>query len=137
VAAPGAPLDVLPRLAAIVGADGELAGYTLLADWRLPAASPPKDRDFALGLGPLLVTPGALAPDPLEVVVRVEGEERGRGRLDGLDWPAARDLAAAGTVLRPGDVLAGPAAVRVQGVERGSSVDVVVEGIGTLSAVTD
>ena len=136
VRAPGAPLELLPRLAAIVGADGELAGYTLLADWRLPSASPPKDRDFALGLGPVLVTRDALVPDGLEVVARVDGEERECGRLDGFDWAAAHDLAAVGTTLRPGDVLAGPASGRVGDVEPGSSVEIEVEGVGTLGAAT-
>ncbi len=136
VRAAGGPLELLPRLAAIVGADGELAGYTLLADWRLPTASPPKDRDFALGLGPVLVTRDALAPDGLEVVARVDGEERERGRLDGFDWAAAHDLAAVGTTLRPGDVLAGPASGRVGAVEPGCSVEVEVEGVGTLGAMT-
>ena len=49
-------LDLHPRLAAIVGADGELGGFTILADWRAPDLPAPKDRDFALGLGPVVVT---------------------------------------------------------------------------------
>ena len=49
-------LDLHPRLAAIVGAHGELGGFTILADWRAPDLPAPKDRDFALGLGPVVVT---------------------------------------------------------------------------------
>jgi 2-keto-4-pentenoate hydratase len=56
--------------------------------------------------------------------------------LDGFDWSVARALAAAGTTLRPGDVLAGPASGRVAEIERGSSVEIDVEGIGTLPAAT-
>ena len=136
VRATGAPLELLPRLAVIVGADGELVGHTLLADWRLPPASPPKDRDFALGLGPVLVTRDDLATDRLEVVARVDGEERDRARLDGFDWAAARDLAAAGTTLRPGDILAGPASGLVEDIGPGSSVEIDVEGVGSLTALT-
>jgi len=134
VRAAGAPLALLPRLAAIVGVDGELAGYTLFADWRLPAAPPPKDRDFALGLGPVLVTRDAFAPDGLEVVVRVDDKDCEGGLLDGFDWAAARDLAVAGTTLRPGDVLAGPASGRVAEIVPGSSVEVDVREIGRLLA---
>ena len=47
-------LQLLPRLAAVVGADEALAGWTLFADWRRTGLAPPKDRDFALGLGPVL-----------------------------------------------------------------------------------
>ena len=49
-------LDLHPRLAAVVGAHGELGGFTILADWRAPDLPAPKDRDFALGLGPVVVT---------------------------------------------------------------------------------
>ena len=42
------------------------AGFTLLAEWRGPALDPPKDRDFALGLGPVVVTSDELDPDGLE-----------------------------------------------------------------------
>ena len=41
-----------PRLAAVIGADGAIGGFTALAEWRARALEPPKDRDFALGLGP-------------------------------------------------------------------------------------
>jgi hypothetical protein len=85
---PNGRLDALARLAAIVGGDGELAGWTGLVEWRAPELGPPKDRDFALVLGP---------------VVHTElGEDR-------FDWEAARALAERNTRLRPGDVLAGPA----------------------------
>ncbi len=126
------PLAVLPRLAGVIGADGALGGLTIFAEWRDPRRPPPKDRDFALGLGPLLVTRDALEPDGVEGVVRVEGEERLRARFGGFDWDVARELAAAGTTLRPGDLLAGPRLGVVDGVAAGSSVEVDVDGIGAL-----
>ena len=127
-----AELAVLPRLAAVVGADRALGGTTILAEWRDPGRPSPKDRDFALGLGPLLVTLDALETEGLEGVVRVDGVERLRARFGGFDWEAARELAADGTWLRPGDLLAGPALGVVDGVAAGSSVEVDVAGIGAL-----
>jgi hypothetical protein len=123
---------LLPRLAGVVGADGGLDGYTIFADWRDPAEAPPKDRDFALGLGPVVLTRDAFPWGPVEVAVRVDGDERLRVMLDGFDWAAARDRAAAGTTLRPGDLLAGPALGVVDGLRRGSSVEIDAPLIGVL-----
>jgi 2-keto-4-pentenoate hydratase/2-oxohepta-3-ene-1,7-dioic acid hydratase in catechol pathway len=116
----------------MVGADEQLAGYTVLAEWRRPRLVAPKDRDFALGLGPLLRTVDDLGGGGLEAAVRVRGAERLRGRFGGFDWEAARALAAAGTVLRPGDLLAGPAVGAVGDVEAGDTVEIAVDGIGVL-----
>jgi hypothetical protein len=127
----GAPV-VLPRLAGVIGAEGALAGLTILAEWRDPERSPPKDRDFALGLGPVVVTPDALDPDGLEAVVRVGGVERLRGSLDGFDWSVAVALAADRTSLKPGDLLAGPDAGAVEGIEPGSGVEIEIPGVGIL-----
>ncbi len=129
------PLELLPRLAAVVGLDGALGGFTAFAEWRRPGAPVPKDRDFALSLGPVVVTPDALAAE-LTSVVHVDGDERLQGRLDGFAWSAARDLAARGTVLRPGDLLAGPAAGRVDAIPPETLVELDVTGIGTLSGRT-
>ena len=77
-------LEVRPRLAAVVAAEGVIGGYTLCADWRRDEP-PPKDRDFALGLGPVVVTPDELTARS-EVVVRVDGDERLRRALPSFDW---------------------------------------------------
>jgi hypothetical protein len=126
-------LALLPRLATVVGAEETLAGYTLLADWRDPSREPPKDRDFALGLGPLLVTSESIDPDGLEASVRVDGDDRLHGRFAGFDWAAARDRAAAGTILRPGDLLAGPSLGVVPDLVAGERVEIDVAGIGVLA----
>jgi hypothetical protein len=125
-------LELHPRIAAVIGAGGAVGGFTLFADWRRPGLAPPKDRDFALGLGPVVVTPDELEPDRLEAIVRVHGAERLRASFEEFDWTAARDSASDGTVLRPGDLLAGPAAGAVDGIELGSSVELEVQGIGVL-----
>jgi hypothetical protein len=79
-------LDVITRRAAIVGLDGAIGGWTGFAELRSPELDPPKDRDFALLLGPVVDT-----------------------ELDAqFDWEAARTLAELNTRLRPGDILAGP-----------------------------
>lgn len=102
-------LVVLARVAAVIGAAGDIAGLTLLAEWRDPSRAAPKDRDFALGLGPVVVTGGVPSRGAGGAVrARVGGEELLAATLDGFDWSRARELAADGTVLRPGDLLASP-----------------------------
>ena len=108
---PGGRLDAARRLVAVIGADGAIAGWTGLVEWRAPELAAPKDRDFALLLGPTVET-------ELE---------------DGFDWEGARTLAAANTRLRPGDLLAGPVLERYEGIESGGFV-VSFDGIGELAA---
>ena len=129
---PQGGLVLLARVAAVVGAGGEIAGFTILGEWRDPGRSAPKDRDFALGLGPIVVTADELAARGLGAAVRVDGEERRSGRYNGFDFPGARELAAEGTVLRPGDLLGSPALGPVP-IEGGSEVEVEVDGIGVLA----
>jgi hypothetical protein len=125
------PLSLHARLAAVVGAEAEIGGYTLLAEWRDPRLQPPKDRDFTLVLGPVVVTPDELDSRALEAVVRVDGEERVRGTFPEVDWVAARHVAVEGTRLYPGDLLVGPSLEPVE-VEPGAEVEVVVPEIGAL-----
>ena len=124
-------LALVPRLAGVIGADGALAGFTAFADWRDPARVAPKDRDFAIGLGPVVLTPDELAPARLEAIVRVDGIERSRGFED-FDWEAARDLAANRTRLHPGDLLVGPPLGAVDGIAPGQVVEIEVPTIGVL-----
>jgi hypothetical protein len=51
-----------------------------------------------------------------------------------FDWEEARRIAAEGTMLLPGDLLASPALERVVA-PTGSRVEIEVAGIGTLDAV--
>ena len=114
ISGPTRSLVVHPRVAAVIAAGGEIGGFTVLAEWRAAGVAPPKDRDFALGLGPVVVTPDAAEP-----------------AADGFDWSAAVELAAAGTALYPGDILASPAAEPIAG-GAGSVVAVEIAGIGIL-----
>ncbi|GIU94007.1 MAG: hypothetical protein KatS3mg012_0464 [Gaiellaceae bacterium] len=123
-------LLVLARIAAIVGADEAIAGFTILAEWRDPRRPPPKDRDFALGLGPVVVSTDT-APDAFACVVRVDGVTAGEGLLAAFEWEAARAFAGEGTRLVAGDLLACPALATAEA-PAGSTVEVEVDGIGAL-----
>lgn len=104
-------LDVVLRRAAIIGLDGAIGGWTGFAEFRAPELSPPKDRDFALLLGPLVDT-------ELE---------------DQFDWEAAGTLAELNTRLRPGEILAGPVLGLHQDVASGP-LQLSFDRIGELSA---
>jgi len=102
---------VLVRPAAVVGHPAQVGGFTILGELRAQGVEPPKDRDFALFLGPVVVT-----PDEAE--------------LPGLDWEAALAHAAANTVLRAGDVVAAPPLQRSR---LGSGTfELALDGIGSL-----
>jgi hypothetical protein len=112
IARPGGRLDAAQRLAAVIGADGAIAGWTGLVEWRAPELAAPKDCDFALLLGPTVET------------------ELMHGAFD---WDAARSLASANTRLRPGDLLAGPVLELHEEIASGGFV-VAFDGIGELAA---
>jgi Fumarylacetoacetate (FAA) hydrolase family len=126
-------LALLLRLAVVVGAEAGIGGFTIAADWRRPALAPPKDRDFALALGPVVVTPDELDPEGLGAIVSVDGQERLLASFGGFDWEGARAHAADGTTLRAGDLLLGPPLELVDGLAPGSAVELDVTGIGVLS----
>jgi fumarylacetoacetate (FAA) hydrolase len=139
------------EVAAIVGAEGRIAGFTILNDWSARdlqraemtvGLGPAKGKDFATSLGPVLVTREELGDLRLEMVARVNGEERSRGNLGDIHWPwdelAAH--AAENTRLLPGDVLGsgtvGSGCILEHGDGRwlrsGDQVELEVEGIGVL-----
>ncbi len=128
---PAVELAAWPRLAAIVGEPGAIGGLTALLELRAPDLPPPKDRDFGLVLGPLVVTIDELAGTPVELTLEVDGRERLRGS-GRADWDAALALAAENTVVRTGDVLAGPAIGHADGVPPGSELVLHAGPIGSL-----
>lgn len=127
-------LTLVPRLAAVVGADGAIGGLSLFADWRAPQYAPPKDRDFCSVLGPVVVTLDELDDATFEVIVRIDGEERLSDSLGGFDWESARELAATGTELRPGDILVSPSPGELGGIRPGTVVELDLPSIGVLEA---
>ncbi len=132
ITSPAGPLTLRPRVAAVIGDGGQIGGYTAYADWVATALLFPKSNDFAASLGPVVATPDEGVPTTVRVLVA--GEERLDAELPPLDWDAARTFAAAGTGLRPGDLLVGPAAGDVAAIGGGIAVSVVVGGVGTLTA---
>jgi fumarylacetoacetate (FAA) hydrolase len=113
-------LDFELEIAAIIGAGGQIAGFTLMNDWSARdiqrremtvGLGPAKGKDFATSLGPFLATPDELPFDrgrlSLEATVSVNGSVL--SRCDAAEmhfsWPELVAHAARGTRLRPGDVL--------------------------------
>jgi hypothetical protein len=82
---PGA--EQVERVAAIIGADGAIGGFTPLVEWVAPTRQGAKQRDFALTLGPVVTTPDEGAPP-------------------GVDWERLVAHAAENTTLYPGDLIA-------------------------------
>jgi fumarylacetoacetate (FAA) hydrolase len=125
----GAPrLEARLRVAAVIGDEGQIGGFTIMNDWRAPELPPAKDADFATSLGPVVVTPDELKVPP-DARIRVDGEERWRGWLS-IPSRAMVGQAARNTRLLAGDVLGGVAAA----VAAGISVELEVDGIGRLAS---
>jgi fumarylacetoacetate (FAA) hydrolase len=113
-------LDFELEIAAVIGARGELAGFTLMNDWSARdvqagemtvGLGPHKAKDFATSLGPWLVTPDELPFEGgrlhVEASVTVNGREltRSDASRQHFSWPDILAHAARDTRLRPGDVL--------------------------------
>src|SRR5437763_11875055 len=109
-------LDYELEVAAVIGAEGKIAGFTVMNDWSARdvqrkemrvGLGPAKGKDFATSLGPILVTADEFDGSSAAMVARVNGEERSRGDLRDLyhSWDAILDRAALNTRLRPGDVI--------------------------------
>ena len=155
-------LDFELEIAAVLGEGGAIAGFTLFNDWSARdvqrqemtvGLGPAKGKDFAISLGPWLVTPdelplrdGRLA---VEATVTLNGEEITRSDAWAMHWPWDELMAHAGrdTRLRAGDVIGsgtrnrgcllelGPR-VEPDGRERflepGDVVEIAAEGLGAL-----
>jgi 2-keto-4-pentenoate hydratase/2-oxohepta-3-ene-1,7-dioic acid hydratase in catechol pathway len=113
-------LDFELEIAAVLGAGSEIAGFTLLNDWSARdlqrqemtvGLGPAKGKDFAISLGPWLVTPDELPYDDgrlrLEASVTLNGEQLTRTTAadQHWSWPELVEHAGRDTRLRPGDVL--------------------------------
>jgi fumarylacetoacetate (FAA) hydrolase len=144
-------LDYELELAAIIGAEGRIGGFTIMNDWSARdlqraemkvGLGPAKGKDFATSLGPVVVTPDEFDGTTGTMTARVNGEERSRGELADMQhsWDAIVAHAARNTRLRPGDVLGsgtvGTGCILEHGdgrwLQPGDVVELEVEGIGTL-----
>jgi fumarylacetoacetate (FAA) hydrolase len=144
-------LDYELEVAAIVGAGGEIGGFTIMNDWSARdlqraemkvGLGPAKGKDFATSIGPLVVTPDEFDGSSGVMIARVNGEERSCGNLADMhhSWDAIVSQAARNTHLRPGDILGsgtvGTGCILEHGdgrwLQRGDVVELEVEGLGTL-----
>jgi fumarylacetoacetate (FAA) hydrolase len=144
-------LDYELEVAAIIGAEGRIGGFTIMNDWSARdlqraemrvGLGPAKGKDFATSLGPIVVTPDEFDASEAVMVARVNGEERSRGNLADLHHPWERIVEHAGrnTELCPGDILGsgtvGTGSIVEHGDGRwlhpGDVVELEVEGIGVL-----
>ncbi len=126
----GTALTASARVAAVIGAGGEIGGFSALLEWQDPTELPPvKQSDFGLVLGPTVVTPDEI--DPASVVIRLDTQsEREEASPMEFGWADALALAARRTVLRPGDVIAGPPVATLTDID--GDVRLEIEGIGVL-----
>ena len=153
-------LDFELEIAAVVGGDGEIAAFTLLNDWSARdvqraemtvGLGPAKGKDFAISLGPWLVTPDELPYEEgrlrLEATAAVNGTELTRtdAAEQHFSWPELLAHAARDTRLRPGDVLGSGTLNRgcllelgpIDGerwLEPGDTVAIAAKGLGTLES---
>jgi fumarylacetoacetate (FAA) hydrolase len=144
-------LDYELEAGVVIGADGAIGGFTVMNDWSARdlqrqemaiGLGPAKGKDFATSLGPVLVTPDELGDLRLEMLARVNGEERSRGNLGDMywSWEAILAHAARNTELRAGDVIGsgtvGTGCILEHGderwLQRGDVVELEIEGIGIL-----
>lgn len=144
-------LDYELEVAAIVGADGQIGGFTVMNDWSARdlqqremrvGLGPAKGKDFATSLGPVVVTPDEFDGSAATMVARVNGEERSRGELATMhfSWRRILERAALNTRLVPGDVIGsgtvGTGCILELGdgrwLQPGDVVELEVEGIGVL-----
>ncbi len=144
-------LDYELEVAAVIGAEGKIGGFTVMNDWSARdlqreemkvGLGPAKGKDFATSLGPVVVTPDEFDGSEAVMVARVNREERSRGNLADMhhSWEAIVAHAGRNTELWPGDILGsgtvGTGCILELGDERwlqpGDVVELEVEGIGTL-----
>src|SRR5580765_3351492 len=144
-------LDYELEIAAVIGAEGEIGGFTIMNDWSARdlqraemrvGLGPAKGKDFATSLGPVVVTPDELGDLRLEMLARVNGEERSRGNMGDMhhSWDAIVAHAARNTRLRAGDVLGsgtvGTGCILEHGdgrwLQPGDVVELEIDGLGVL-----
>jgi fumarylacetoacetate (FAA) hydrolase len=146
-------LDYELELAAVIGSDGGVEGFTIMNDWSARdlqaremsvGLGPAKGKDFATSLGPELVSADELAADlDMRAVARVNGEVRTDARTGAMHWSwdqileaAARNTPGlqAGDVIGSGTVGGGCILEHGDGrwLEPGDEVELEIEGIGVL-----
>jgi fumarylacetoacetate (FAA) hydrolase len=153
-------LDFELEIAAVIGGDGEIAGFTLFNDWSARdlqrqemavGLGPAKGKDFAISLGPWIATPDELPYRDgrlrFEATAEINGEEvtRTDAGTKHWSWPQLVAHAARDTRLRTGDVIGSGTLNRgcllelgpIEGerfLEPGDTVALTAPGLGRLEA---
>jgi 2-keto-4-pentenoate hydratase/2-oxohepta-3-ene-1,7-dioic acid hydratase in catechol pathway len=120
-------LDFGLGVAAVVGADGVIGGWTLASPWHAPDLPGEKQRDFAIALGPLVQT----EPGDWAVHASLNGEPWRTANVE-QSWHDVTARAAQNTRLRPGDLLIADLGPAGASIERGDTVELEADGIGRL-----
>jgi len=153
-------LDFELEIAAVIGKEGRdidaaaaeeyIAGYTIFNDFsardvqaeaKPVMMGPSKSKDFANGFGPCLVTADSIDPTGLQTQVRVNGEVWSESTTDGMyhSWGRILEHVSEGITIHPGDVIGSGTVPHGCGleldrwIETGDTVELTVEGIGTLT----
>lgn len=130
-------------------ADAYVAGYTIFDDFSAREIQleemqgwlgPAKGKDFANGFGPYLVTADAFDPADATAVARVDGEEWATGSLSEMyhSFDEIVEHVSRSETIHPGDVIGsgtvpgGCALDLGRQLEYGSTVELEVDGLGTL-----
>jgi 2-keto-4-pentenoate hydratase/2-oxohepta-3-ene-1,7-dioic acid hydratase in catechol pathway len=143
-------LDFELELACVLGPNGTVFGYTIMNDWsardvqRAEMAlrlGPARSKDFATSLGPWLVTADAFDPGAgLRMRALVDDEEWFVNDDARMHWTFEQMIAYVAEAERvyPGDVYGSGTAYRGCGLDqdrwiaRGQTVELQIEGLGTL-----
>jgi fumarylacetoacetate (FAA) hydrolase len=157
-------LDFELEIAAVIGENAEIAGYTLLNDWSARdiqrqemtvGLGPAKGKDFATSIGPWLVTPDEIPVEDgrlqLTATVSLGDREITSSEAGAMhwSWPQLVAHAAKETRLKPGDILGSGTLDRgcllelnadggidgeVRWLTPGDTVTISAPGLGSLSA---
>jgi 2-keto-4-pentenoate hydratase/2-oxohepta-3-ene-1,7-dioic acid hydratase in catechol pathway len=123
-------IDAGLGLAAVIGADGAIGGYTLANTWQAPGLSGAKRRDFALSIGPVLVTDADAGRASLRT--SVDGADAAAAAELDPDWDELVAHAARNTELRPGAILIVDGGAAGFQLLSGAVVTLEADGIGSL-----
>lgn len=147
-------LDYELEVAAVIGADQQIAGFTIFNDWSARdlqraeisvGLGPAKGKDFATSMGPYLVTIDEFDGTSGTMAARINGVEQSRGELATMHytWQQIVERAELNTQLRCGDILGSGTvstgclleADNPTWLQPGDVVEMEVEGLGLLRNV--
>lgn len=138
------------ELACVIGRNQKIAGYTVMNDFSARdiqrremkvRLGPAKGKDWAMALGPVLVTPDEIGnPYALEMTARINGEEWSRGNSASMHWKfeqmmaflTSDDFLVSGDVIGSGTVGTGCGLELDRWVKRGDVIELEIEKIGVL-----